>query len=110
MEAGIWHKRLGHISERGLKALVSRGKIPKLLDTKLELCEDNVLGKQNKVSFSATPRSRKMKKLELMHTDIWGLTSISSMAGSSPSSPSLMMPLGFCGCTFSNTNHMYLRN
>ena len=82
VDANLWHKRLGHISERGLKVLVTRQKLPKMKEAKLDFCEDCVLGKQSKVSFSTTPRAKKMEKLELVHTDLWGPAQVNSMAGS----------------------------
>ena len=47
----IWHLRLGHIGERGLKELEKQGVLgnDKLGD--LEFCEDCVLGKATRSSF-----------------------------------------------------------
>nr|GEY85767.1 putative retrovirus-related Pol polyprotein from transposon TNT 1-94 [Tanacetum cinerariifolium] len=42
----LWHQRLGHMSEKGMKILVSKGKIPNLLKAVVGFCEPCVLGKQ----------------------------------------------------------------
>uniref|UniRef100_A0A151UE33 Retrovirus-related Pol polyprotein from transposon TNT 1-94 n=1 Tax=Cajanus cajan TaxID=3821 RepID=A0A151UE33_CAJCA len=41
----LWHQRLGHMSEKGMKILVSRGKIPELKEVKVCFCEPCVFGK-----------------------------------------------------------------
>nr|KYP45633.1 Retrovirus-related Pol polyprotein from transposon TNT 1-94 [Cajanus cajan] len=41
----LWHQRLGHMSEKGMKILVSKGKIPKLKEVEVGFCEPCVFGK-----------------------------------------------------------------
>uniref|UniRef100_A0A2N9IBW6 Integrase catalytic domain-containing protein n=1 Tax=Fagus sylvatica TaxID=28930 RepID=A0A2N9IBW6_FAGSY len=52
-DTNLWHRRLGHMSEKGMKVLLSKG--------------------------GRTPKS---KKLELVHTDLWGPSPIASLGGS----------------------------
>ncbi|GJR89434.1 retrovirus-related pol polyprotein from transposon TNT 1-94 [Tanacetum coccineum] len=49
--AQVWHKRLGHISEAGLRELKKREVLRNKGLGKLEFCENYVLGKPTKVSF-----------------------------------------------------------
>ncbi|RVX12493.1 Retrovirus-related Pol polyprotein from transposon TNT 1-94 [Vitis vinifera] len=46
-DTSLWHRRLGHMSEKGMKMLLSKGKLPEL-------------------------KTPKAEKLELVHTDLWG--------------------------------------
>jgi len=82
-DAELWHNRLGHMSEKGMKSLISKGKLAGLKSADLDFCEDCVLGKQRRVSFSKTGRELKTQKLELVHTDVWGPTPVNSLGGSS---------------------------
>ena len=47
----LWHRRLGHMSEKGMKMLLSKGKLPKLKSINFDMCESYILGKQKRVSF-----------------------------------------------------------
>ncbi|XP_075087872.1 putative mitochondrial protein AtMg00300 [Nicotiana tabacum] len=68
----LWHRRLGHMSEKGMKLLASKEKLPNLKHIELGLCEDCIYGKQKRVSFSKAGWTPKKEKLELVHTDVWG--------------------------------------
>ncbi|KAJ9555041.1 hypothetical protein OSB04_009655 [Centaurea solstitialis] len=78
----LWHQRLGHMSEKGMKMLVARGKLPDLKKADSEFCESCVLGKKKKVSFVKEGQTPKAQKLELVHTDVYGPTPVSSLGGS----------------------------
>jgi len=69
-DAGVWHQRLRHMSEKGLKAMLSKDKLPVLKSVEINLCEDYVNEKQKRVSFSMMRKTSKAKKLELVHTDV----------------------------------------
>ena len=47
----LWHQRLGHMSEKGMKLMHSKGKIPELQSVEVDMCEECILGKQKRVSF-----------------------------------------------------------
>ncbi|GKA99773.1 retrovirus-related pol polyprotein from transposon TNT 1-94 [Tanacetum coccineum] len=51
--AALWHQRLGHMSEKGMQILASKGMILDLQKAVVGFCEPCVLGKQKKVD-SAT--------------------------------------------------------
>ena len=78
----LWHSRLGHMSEKGMKLLASKGKLSGLKSVDMEFCETCVFGKQKKVSFTKTLRSLKKEKLEFVHTNVWGPYPTQSLGGS----------------------------
>ena len=78
----LWHRRLGHMSEKGMKILLSRRKLPELKSIDFDMCESCILGKEKKVSFLKTGRTPKVEKLELVRTDLWGSSPIASLGGS----------------------------
>ncbi|KAE8703438.1 cytochrome P450 71A9-like [Hibiscus syriacus] len=47
-KSNLWHQRLGHMSEKGMKTLLSKGKLPDLKNIDVGLCEDCIFGKQKK--------------------------------------------------------------
>ncbi|TXG58849.1 hypothetical protein EZV62_016678 [Acer yangbiense] len=72
----IWHRKLGHISERGLKILSDQNLLPGLKSVNLPFCEHCVTSKQHRLKFSSsTARSKCI--LDLIHSDgyrIWDPT------------------------------------
>ena len=44
-ETSLWHRRLGHMSEKGMKMLLLKGKLPELKSINLDMCESFILGK-----------------------------------------------------------------
>ena len=48
----------------------------------LELCENCVYEKQTRVRFLRVRKHKKSEKLELVHTDVWGLGQVKSLGGS----------------------------
>ena len=71
------------MSEKGMKTLLSKGKLPDLKNVDVVgLCEDCIFGKQKKVSFTKIGKTPKAERLELVHTDVWGPSPVSSLAGS----------------------------
>ncbi|RVW41057.1 Retrovirus-related Pol polyprotein from transposon TNT 1-94 [Vitis vinifera] len=47
-DTSLWHSRLGHMSEKGMKMLLSKGKLLKLKSIDFDMCESCILGKQKK--------------------------------------------------------------
>ena len=58
------------MSEKGIKMLVESGMLHGLTSLEMGQCEDCILGKQTRVSFSKTARTPKKEKLELLHSDV----------------------------------------
>ena len=81
-DTSLWHHRLGRISEKGMKMLLSKGKLAELKSIDFDMCESCILEKQKNVSFLKTGRTSKAKKLELVHTDLWGPSLVASLKGS----------------------------
>lgn len=81
-DPNLWHNRLGHMSDKGMKVLATKGLLPDMKSVETDFCEDCVLGKQRRVSFSTAGRERKVKRLELVHTDVWGPAPVQSHSGS----------------------------
>ena len=48
IDTSLWHRRLGHMSEKGMKMLLSKGKLPELKSIDFDMCESCILGKQKK--------------------------------------------------------------
>ena len=39
-DVGVWHRRLGHMSEKGMKVILSKDKLSRLKYVDLDFCED----------------------------------------------------------------------
>ena len=71
-----WHFRLGHPSLAKLKsAIPALSHVPSL---KCEACQ---LGKHHVSSFSNSSHSRQPESFDVVHTDIWGPSHISTLNG-----------------------------
>ncbi|GAA0175765.1 hypothetical protein LIER_28878 [Lithospermum erythrorhizon] len=81
MKILMWHQRLGHMSEKGIKIMHSNGKLLGLQSVEIDMCEECILGKQKRVSFQTTGRTPKKERLELIHSDVWGPATTSSIGG-----------------------------
>ena len=69
-DTSLWNRRLGHISEKGMKILLSKGKLSELKSIDFDMCESCIFGKQKKVSFLKTGRTPKAENLKLVYTDL----------------------------------------
>ena len=73
-----------------MKVLHSKKVLPGLKCVNMDLYEICMYGKQKRVSFVKTGKEKKKEtgkenkkeKLELVHTDVWGLAQVSSLGGS----------------------------
>ena len=66
----LWHKRLGHMSEKGLQRLARQDLLPGMKGAHLQNCVDCIHGKQHRVAFRSSIPSRKPNILDLVHTDV----------------------------------------
>eukprot|EP00253_Pinus_taeda_P033691 PITA_33691 len=78
----LWHQRLGHMSERGLKILVDRKLLLNLKSRKLDFCKHCLFGKQSKQKFKTGKHTSK-GILDYIHSDVWGPAPTTSYGGSS---------------------------
>ncbi|TXG60237.1 hypothetical protein EZV62_014810 [Acer yangbiense] len=76
----LWHKRFGHMSERGLSELSKQNLLNGDNVNKLEFCENCVLGKQHRLSFSTAQHNTK-KILKYVHSDLWGPSKVPTHGG-----------------------------
>ena len=79
----LWNQWLGHIDEKGLRAMHNKGMVEGFPDcsSKFDFCEHCVYGKQDHVSFPT--RSTRLKRiLELVHSDVFRLVPVLSLGGS----------------------------
>ena len=66
----IWHKRLGHMSEKGMHIQADQKLLPKVKEVHLENCVANLTGKHNRTAFHSRPPTRREATLDLVHTDV----------------------------------------
>jgi hypothetical protein len=74
-----WHHRLRHMSENGMHILQKRNLFPDLKQIDLDFCEHCVYGKHKRVRFLRVGKEKKNERLELVHTNVWGPTQVSSL-------------------------------
>jgi len=75
----LWHKRLGHMSKRGLEVMLKRDQLHALKSHDLEMCEHCLYGKQRRTSFLTTGHYKKSTPLELVHSNVFGPTEVTSI-------------------------------
>ena len=63
--AELWHKRLGHMSEKGMHALARKDYLPELKGITLKPCEHCFAGKQHRVAFLHARRIARIMFLTL---------------------------------------------
>ena len=44
-DTSLWYRRLGHMNEKGMKILLSKGKLLELKSINFDMCESYILGK-----------------------------------------------------------------
>jgi hypothetical protein len=66
----MWHKKLGHMSEKGLKVLSDQKLLPGLTKVTLPFCEHCVTSKQHRLKFGTSTTKSKCI-LDLIHSDVW---------------------------------------
>ena len=66
----MWHKRLCHMSQKGMQMLLEGELLPEMKKMHLDKCVDCLVGKQKTVAFHPRPSMKKKKVVELMHTDV----------------------------------------
>ena len=79
----LWHQRLGHIGEKGLRILHDKGMVEGMSNSSLDFdfYENCVCGKQNQVSFPSGSK-REKQILELVHSDVFGPVKVPSLGKS----------------------------
>lgn len=70
-DSDFWHKRLSHISAKCLQILAKHGILPQGTGDDLSFCEQCVMGKARRQSFSKSQKTTK-GILDYVHSDLWG--------------------------------------
>ncbi|RVW49151.1 Retrovirus-related Pol polyprotein from transposon TNT 1-94 [Vitis vinifera] len=68
----LWHRRLSHMSEKGMTCLAKKKVLSGMDQVHLENCVDYLKGKQNRVVFKSFPSSIMKNVLELVHSNLCG--------------------------------------
>ena len=66
----MWHKKLGHMSKKGLKILSDKKLLHELTKVTLTFCEHCVISKQYRLKFGTSTSKRKCI-LDLIHSNVW---------------------------------------
>ena len=77
----LWHKRLGHMSERDMYILADKKLLLEVKGVHLEKCVDCLVGKQNRAAFHRRPPKGRECALELVHTDVYYVDAPSHRGG-----------------------------
>ena len=79
----LWHQRLGHIGEKGLRTLKNKNLVDGLNDCNLEFdfCEHCIYGKQNRIQFYSSSHKSSCI-LDLIHSDVFGPVDVPSIGRS----------------------------
>uniref|UniRef100_A0A2N9HJ76 Integrase catalytic domain-containing protein n=1 Tax=Fagus sylvatica TaxID=28930 RepID=A0A2N9HJ76_FAGSY len=67
----LWHMRLGHISERGMRELHKRNLLTGIKSCKLDFCKYCIMGKQCRVRFKTATHKTKNKSEAFAKFKIW---------------------------------------
>ncbi|CAL9780246.1 unnamed protein product [Musa acuminata subsp. burmannicoides] len=67
----LWHKRLKHISEKGLQTLARKRFLPELQGISLKSCDHCLVEKTHRVAFHTYPSSKRSYVIDLVHTDVY---------------------------------------
>jgi hypothetical protein len=67
------------MSEKGMQILHKRNLFPDLKQIYLDFCEHCVYGKHKRVIFLRVGKENKSEKIDLVHTDVWVPTQLSSL-------------------------------
>lgn len=70
-DTALWHCRLAHTSIKNLKMLAEKGILDKKKISDLEFCENCVMGKNKRLSFSVGKHESE-EVLRYVHSDLWG--------------------------------------
>ena len=66
----LWHRRVGHINEKGLQTLAIKQFLPNLHGMPLKTCDRCLVEKARRISFHTYPPSRRPNVIDLIHTDV----------------------------------------
>lgn len=71
----LWHRRLGHMSQKNMDLMVKNGLLDRKKISTFGMCEDCEYGKAKRVSFAVATHDTK-DRLDYIHSDLWGAPSV----------------------------------
>ena len=77
----LWHRRLGHLSEKGLEILAKKNAFTSPGSIAFKACKDCAVEKLHRVTFYIR-QQQKTEVLDLVHTDVCGPMDVASIGGS----------------------------
>ncbi|GJW74762.1 putative RNA-directed DNA polymerase [Tanacetum coccineum] len=79
----LWHKRLGHMSEKGMSILSKKNVLSGVHDINLKKCSHCLARKQTRRAFKSHPSFRTENILDLVHSDVCGPMKTKTLGGCS---------------------------
>ena len=67
----LWHKRMGHMSMKGLLELTRQSLLDKKHISNLQFCDNCIIGKAHRLKFVTTTHRTK-GVLDYIYSDLWG--------------------------------------
>ena len=104
VDSKLWHRRLGHMSEKGMKLLASKGKLPDLKSVDAGLCEDCIYGIIKELVSQNLQGHQRQKSYSWCTVMYGGQPQYDLLAAHATMSPLLMIPLERYGFIFLRIN------
>lgn len=79
----LWHCKLGHLSESGMKILKSKNALIDMQDANFEFCEDCLYDKQKNLALWRMEETKSLKDWSWCIQMFWGPSSTKSFGGNS---------------------------
>ncbi|GJZ81343.1 putative RNA-directed DNA polymerase [Tanacetum coccineum] len=79
----LWHKRLGHMSEKGMSILSKKNVLSGVHDINLKKCSYSLAEKQTRLAFKSHYPFRMENILDLVHSDVCGPMKTKTLGGCS---------------------------
>ena len=79
--SSLWHNRLGHMSVKGIKMLAAKEVLEGLKSVDVNHCENYVMSKQKRVSFTRAASELKKVRAKMIHTDLEQGSKITKQVG-----------------------------
>ena len=69
----LWHKRLAHMSSKGMEILLKKSFLPDVVGINLKSCVDCLVAKQHRVAFHTRSPSKRKNTLDLVQTYVYSM-------------------------------------
>ena len=69
----LWHKRLAHMSSKGMEILLKKSFLPDVVGINLKSCVDCLAAKQHRVAFHTRSPSKRKNTLDLVQTYVYSM-------------------------------------